>query len=320
MSKNKIINKISSTVSKAGFSLKQHSPEILVVVGIGGVIASTVMACIATTKLNDVIETPKKELDKIHKLSSGECETQSGEPYTNEMAKKDTTRIYFKAGFDIARLYLPAVTIGIFSLSSIVASNNMLRKRNIALASAYAAIDRSFKEYRERVINRFGKDIDTQLYLNAIPVEVEKEVTDEDGNTTLVKETVYQFSDEGLGSSYARLFDETNPEWRADAAYNQMWLLAKQNYFNDLLKVRKFVFLNEVYKELGFQETKAGQIVGWKYDENNSTGDNYIDFGILNAADPKVRDFMNGAENCVIINPNVDGDILTDFNNIISAY
>lgn len=320
MKKNKIASKISATISKVGFSLKQHSPEILVVVGIGGVITSTVMACVATNKLNNIIEESKKELDRIHELSSGKSESQSGEPYTKDMAKKDTAKVYFRIGFDIARLYLPAVTIGVFSISSIVASNNMLKKRNIALASAYAAIDRSFKEYRERVINRFGKDVDTQLYLNTIPVEVEKEVTDEDGNTTLVKETVYQLSDEGLGSSYARLFDETNPEWQPDASYNRMWLEAKQNYFNNLLAERKFVFLNEVYKELGFPETKAGQIVGWKYDDNNEKGDNYIDFGILNVSDPKVRDFINGVENSVIINPNVDGDILTDFNSIVSVY
>ncbi len=320
MKKTEIVNKISAAIGKTGLSLKQHSPEIFIVVGIGGVVASTVMACIATTKLKDVLEVPNKELERIHNRSTNECEPESGEPYTKEMIKKDTAMAYFKAGLNVAKLYLPAVTVGIFSLSSIVASNNILRKRNIALASAYVAIDRSFREYRERVIDRFGKDTDTQLRFNVTPIEVEKEITDENGNTTVVKESVYQLPENGIDNEFARVFDESNPEWRPSPDYNRMKIEATEAYLNNKLKVQGYVFLNEVYTALGFSETKAGQIVGWKYDENNPSGDNFIDLGIHDVANPKVRGFLNGEESSIIIAPNVDGDILTDFDKIASAY
>ena len=310
MNKTKFMTKVSTTISKAGLSLKKHSPEILIVVGIGGVIASTIMACKATTKLDEIINESKEELEDVHNCPSN----------VDETIKRETTRIYVQTGLKIAQLYLPAITIGVFSLSGIIASNEIMRKRSIALASAYATIDHSFKEYRERVIERFGKEVDDQLRFNMIPVEIEKKVIDNDGNEIIVKETVNQLSETGLGSDYARLFDETNSEYKDDASYNRMRLEAIQSMLNDKLKAQGYLFLNDAYDALGFPRTKAGQVVGWKYDYDNENGDNYIDFGFHDVANPKVRDFLNGDECSVIIDFNVDGDILTGFDKIVDKY
>ena len=70
------------------------------------------------------------------------------------------------------------------------------------------------------------------------------------------------------------------------------------------------MFLNEVYDLLGFQRTKAGNVVGWIYDEKNPIGDNFVDFDILNVNRPKNRDFVNGYERSIILDFNVDGPIL----------
>ena len=66
MKKTGIMNKISGTISRAGFALKKHSPEILIVAGVAGVVASTVMACKATTKVSEILEKSKDEIDAIH--------------------------------------------------------------------------------------------------------------------------------------------------------------------------------------------------------------------------------------------------------------
>ena len=65
--------------------------------------------------------------------------------------------------------------------------------------------------------------------------------------------------------------------------------------------------MNEVYDLLGIQRTKAGQCIGWLYEENNPCGDNYIDFDIFAAHN---KDFVNGLTNSPLLDFNVDGVIL----------
>ena len=49
-----IKNNISKTFNKAVFLTKKHSPEILMITGVVGIITSGVMACKATLKVNDI--------------------------------------------------------------------------------------------------------------------------------------------------------------------------------------------------------------------------------------------------------------------------
>ena len=42
--------------NKVSFQAAKHSPEILAGIGVVGVVASTVLACKATMKINDVLE------------------------------------------------------------------------------------------------------------------------------------------------------------------------------------------------------------------------------------------------------------------------
>lgn len=109
-------------------------------------------------------------------------------------------------------------------------------------------------------------------------------------------------------SPYARFFDETCAAWTNDPEQNKYYLLSQQNYANDKLRHRGYLFLNEIYDMLGMARTKAGQVVGWIYDENNLIGDNYVDFDIFNECN---RDFINGvAGSTILLDFNVDGCIL----------
>ena len=82
-----------------------------------------------------------------------------------------------------------------------------------------------------------------------------------------------------------------------------------ETFANDLLKARGRLFLNEVYRMLGIDETKAGQVVGWVYNPDNPTGDNFVDFGIYNMQRERVRAFVNGYEPNILLDFNVDGVI-----------
>lgn len=299
---NAIIKSAGTAMSKIGFSLRKRSPEILVVAGVIGTVASAVMACKATTKVDDILEETKEKVDKVHQVLDDE--TISDDTYSEEDSKKDLAIIYAQTGFKLVKLYAPAVFLGALSITSILTSHNILRKRNIALAAAYTAIDQSFKDYRGRVVDRFGKEIDRELKYNLKAQKVTETVTDEDGKEKKVKKTVYVPADDGVYSGYARLFDAGCEGWTNDASLNLAFLKAQQSYANQKLQKQGYLFLNDVYKALGYREDLASRCVGWIYDENNPIGDNFVDFGF---SDDEA--FMSGYEKSVILDFNVDGPI-----------
>lgn len=198
--KTEIMKSVNGVASKAVMKLKKHSPEILVVAGIAGTVVSAVLACKATTKVAEILDETKGTLDTIH--DGMETGAINGHEYTNEDGKKDTVEVYAQTGMKLAKLYGPAIILGTLSITSILASNNILRKRNVALGAAYAAIDKSFKEYRGRVIERFGEQVDTELKYGIKAKKFEEiEVDPETGKEKKVKKTV-MVADPNLQSDY----------------------------------------------------------------------------------------------------------------------
>lgn len=308
-----IMKTVNRTVNKVGFKMKKYSPEILVATGIVGVISSAVLACKATLKVNDILEEHKDTVDTIHSVLKAN-EDAAVKSYTIDDAKKDTTIVYVQTGLKIAKLYAPSVILGALSITSILASNNILRKRNVALGAAYAALDQGFKDYRKRVVERFGEEVDRQLKYNIKQEKIEEKVVDpETGKEKKVKRTVDVTEGGELASPFARFYDDGCKGWEKDPEMNLMFLRAEQNYANDRLKARGYLFLNEVYERLGIPTTKLGQAVGWVYDPKNPDhdGDNYVDFGIYDMHRPKARDFVNGFERVILLDFNVDG-VITD--------
>lgn len=99
-------------------------------------------------------------------------------------------------------------------------------------------------------------------------------------------------------SKYAVLFDKENVNWSNDMSLNWMFLRYTEQYATDLLKSRGIVFLNDVYKMLGFEITQAGQVVGWHYSEENPIGDNKVIFSVQESNNSFAIDF------------NVDGNVI----------
>ena len=299
--KEKMMSLFNSTKN----GVQKHSPEILAGVGVVGTVASAVMACKATLKLNDVLDECKETRDKIKAV---EADPKYQNEYTPEDAKKDLTVNYTQTAVKIAKLYAPAVILGSASLGCLLASNDILRKRNAALSAAYMTVDKSFKEYRSRVAERFGEEVEKEIRYNIKAQEIETIIANEDGSETVVMEEA-KVMDPNLYSDYARFFDEANPNWQNDPEYNLMFLKSQQQYANDLLKSRGRLFLNEVYDMLGIDRSKAGQVVGWTYNPKNPTGDNFVDFGIYDMSKERVRAFVNGYETNILLDFNVDGNV-----------
>lgn len=304
MKKEEIMKNVSATFGKVSLKLKKHSPEILVVAGVVGTVASTVMACRATTKLSSVLEESKNNIETIHKCADDES---MAEKYSKDDAKKDLAIVYVQTGVKLAKLYAPSVALGALSITSIVASHNILRKRNVALAAAYATVDKTFKEYRNRVVDRFGAEVDKELRYNIKAKKFEEMVTDPDsGKEKKVKSTVDIAAP--TESDYSRFFDETCRNYESNYDYNLMYLRSQQALANDRLKAEGYLFLSDVYEALGIDRTKMSQTVGWIYKPcENEKGDNFVDFGILETN----RETEDGRyEKAILLEFNVDGPIL----------
>ena len=304
INKNAIVEKASRTFCKAGLKLKKHSPEILVVGGVVGLVTSGVMACKATTKLSTILDDSKEQIELFDKVAANP--EMVNEEYTVEDAEKDKKIVKVQTAVKVAKLYAPAVAIGVVSIGAIFASNNIMRKRNVALGAAYATVDRVFKDYRNRVVDRFGEELDKELRYNLKTKEVKETVEDENGKKKTVKKNI-KYMDSPMPSEFAVIYDDGCAGWTKDPEDNKFFLIQQQRYANERLKRRGYLSLNEVYELLGFPSTKAGQVVGWLYNckDPNYKGDDFVDFGLYNVDYEPNRDFVNGYERNIILDFNV---------------
>jgi len=276
-------------VGRTALSFRMNSPTLFFVGGVVGMVTSTVLACRATLKLEET-------LDEYHENRNEKSPSASHFGHDDGNGDGEESVRVVGAVLSVAKLYAPAVIIGSASIGMLSQSHNILVKRNAALTAAYAALDRGFREYRERVVAKYGKDQDDQFRYHSETVTIK----DDKGKSL----TVQQVSPYGA-SIYARFFDQLNPNWSKDPEINKLFLRSQQNYLNDILHARGHLFLNEVYDSLGFDHSQAGSVVGWILHPHN---DNFIDLGVFNSAvNDEVRDFVNGREGSVLLDFNVDG-------------
>ena len=286
--------------------LSKHSPQILLGAGVVGVVAGTVLACKATLKVNDILDQTKETLVKIDETA--ESNLPEGE-YTQEDVVKDKALVYTQTAMALGKLYFPAIAATTLGIGMILKSHNILNKRTIAMAAAYKVVSETFEAYRERVVEELGEDKDRQFRYGIVKEKTVEEVIGEDGKKKKVKGEKEIAM--GLATSdYAKFFDPLSPRWSKIPEYNLMFLRSQEKYANDLLNIRGHVFLNEVYDMLGIPRTQPGTVVGWaKNNDERDGSDGYIDFGLYDLDDPNKRAFVNGYNDAILLDFNVDGFI-----------
>lgn len=286
--------------NRAGLIAKKFSPEILIGVGVVSIVAGTVMTVKATLKVEEVLEKSNEELAMIEEG----IEMLDPEEYSEEDVKKDKIIVKTQRAVALVKLYSPAIGVTTIGIVAMLGAHRIVKKRNVALIFAYKGMEKAFEEYRVRVIEEFGEEVERRFKHGIIVEEVEeKQLNEETGRNRTVKVEKETISD-GY-SVYAKFFDELNPNYVKNSEYNLMFLRAQQQFATDLLRSRGHVFLNEVYKSLGIPHTGEGALVGWVL----GNGDNYVDFGLYDTRG-KARgpiDFVNGNEPAVLLDFNVDG-------------
>lgn len=292
------LNAIKTAItSKAGRQLlltQKHSPTILFVGGTIGVVATVVLACRGTLKLEDVLYENDKKMGMAKHLRE-----ENNPNYSDKDYKQDVGVVYVRTVTKIAKIYAPAFVVGVISISALTGSHIILTNRNIGLTAAYAAVEKGFAEYRKRVLDDVGEEKEREYRYGSETREFVEETTKGHKVTQVAR-----VGPEGA-SIYAKFFDQLCPDWSPQPEYNRLFIQCQQTYANHKLRAQGHLFLNEVYDSLGIDRTKAGAVVGWVM---NDVGDNYVDFGVFDGSE-RTRDFVNGREGSILLDFNVDGTI-----------
>lgn len=287
------ITPITRLAHSSVFKLKKNSPQILFVAGIVGTIATTVLASRATLKAQHVIVdmTEEREAIDITSMKGG----YAPEEYTGVVVEQ-----YTLGAVQLTKLYGPTVIVGVVSIACLTKSHRQLTNRNTALTVAYTGLYKTFQNYRARVTDQLGPEIDQQFLHGTVTEEIE--TTDKNGKKKVKEITTLDSSSE---AELTRWFSrETSTSWTQDPGYNQIMLDGQEKWATTLLHRQGHLFLNEVYDLLGFQRTKTGSIVGWIH-KDLGNNDSFVSFN--HHAD---GEFLAGYSKDVMLEFNVMGPIL----------
>ena len=249
---------VTRLAGRAGLVLSKHAPTILTAAGTVGFIGTTVLASKATLKVEETLAEETALLVKVH-------EAHEDGKLTDKDATRDKVILYTRMTTKLAKLYAPALILGVASIASLITGHGIMLKRNASLAAAYAAVDQAFKTYKKKVESKFGKD----AVLDALISNTEDELTRNEP-------TLEAIAAVDSVSPYGVIFDEDNINWSADEDLSMLHLRCQEQYANDILQTRGHIFLNEVYKMLGFPHTPAGAVTGWV----KGNGDDFVSFNI----------------------------------------
>lgn len=292
----KLPKPLAKAAMATGTFVKRNAPELLLAAGVTTSVAGFALAVNATPKAASALDDIQADLE-YHKDS----------PVTDKLAVISTR------AKDIVLPFAIPVTLECISVTCFLTSYGVMKRRHAALALAYQALDAAFSQYRMRVINELGPEKDEYFRTGVIEGKC-KVIDEETGEVT--EEEGKILTDKSGSSIYARYFtQETSTDWKKDPSYNMMFLKAKQKEFTRLLISRGYVFLNEVYGELGLPKCAEGQIVGWINDPE--VGECVVDFGITEGYRMARRwQDENICEYAILLDFNVDGPVYEYLNKI----
>ncbi|MCK5602215.1 hypothetical protein KAR91_10110 [Candidatus Pacearchaeota archaeon] len=283
---NKITKFIGPKVGHTSLAIKSRAPELLLGGGIITGVASVVMIAKAHKKSDEVFGDIAEDIMDVqiyvgntNAETNDDADAKLGDYVTHTDERKMLLPIYANGARRAARLYGPGLMMGAASLFLLLASHGTLKRRNKALLSTIGVVSQGFAIYRQRVVAEQGTEADERFYYGAEARKITTLEIDADGKKKKTKSTKNHIPDEVSPIMYQRLFDHTMPMWNADPDMNEFFLQITQQHFDDWLKIKGYVLLNEVYTALGFDESPEGAVVGWS---TNVPGDNYVSFGLDN--------------------------------------
>lgn len=307
MKGNGLISKITAPMvrgaSKVKFKVVKYSPEICMVVGFATGIATIVTACKATLKSGDILDDLANAKAEIEEKEQAAAE--AGESFNKGL---EMTKAYKDVAVGFTRLYGPTAALGAISAASFLGAYGIIKGRNTRLLGVSAASIQGLKEYRQRVVDKYGEEADRELASGVVNKDVLiKEVNPETGEVDTDKKNVPTMDQVMMEdpSNYDRIFARGLAKacQSYDPNTNEAFLQGQQTFFTYLLQTKGYVFLSEVYESLGFPVTPESRLVGW----------------ILDYADPNYRDKKVSFGNLMKVY-NRDGDFIFPTGRVEQSY
>lgn len=285
----KVLETIRRTVGRTKLTMIRKSPEITLGLGIAASVAAVGYTVWATIK---AVETYNDTVEKLE---------QAERVLDNEEEKEDAIeKIKLHRTLEWVKLYAPAIALETASILFSVKSHKIMKGRNAALVMSVAAATKELNDYRQRVRDAIGEEQEKDIFNDASTFTTVKMNEDGTSEETVEKKNNHE-------SQYVAYFDAASTVWENDEVYNLAFLKTKLMYLNNELRIKGYMFLNEVYRALGLPETVAGQYVGWVM--GSVDGDGVIKF-IDVATGENIDDIENLDDPTVLLDFNVDGDII----------
>jgi hypothetical protein len=220
---------MNNLLSGAQMFVKKNASTILTCVGGAGVVATSVMAVKATPKAITLMEKAKEEKG-------------------DELTKAEVVKVAWKP-------YIPAVVTGAATIACIFGANTLNKHQQAALASAYALLDQSYKEYKAKLKELYGDEAHNEI-VNSIMVEKADDIY-------VHAETMCMNCDLSLeeNDGEPRLFYDEHSNRYFEATIEQV--MNAEYHLNRNYILRGYSYLNEFYEFLGIEQTDYGSVLGW---------------------------------------------------------
>lgn len=247
-------------------SLSKHSPEILMGMGIAGMITTTVLAVKATPKAIQLLEEKKNELN------------------VDTLPPVEVVKTTWKC-------YVPAAASCVASVACLVGSNSVNARRHAALATAYKLSEAAYAEYRDGVIETVGekkeraiRDKVSEKQLKETPVNKTDIIVTGKGKTLFFDPLSHRY----FYSSIEKIRKAEN--------------VLNKEINTDPFDAGRTV--NDFYEEIGIPTTATGDALGWNLNvglidiylsyQGGDEGSEYEDepCAVLNFANPPRYEFL----------------------------
>lgn len=278
--------KVTQKIGEIVFKVGRKKPELCLITGIALGGGALIMTVVETWNGKDQIEKDVDAIKSLQEYDPVDCvpeETNYPMVKTEADKKKQLRKFYTKTGFDIFKIYWKPLVMGGTSLVLIVTSHKMLRRSLAEMAAMYAGLLESYKQLgMEKGAQRVEE-------IEAIDAETGEIVKKPVASGKPYHSPYAVWYDEGVFDDDTGKWIWKNPLYRNAKGEFEVLIRSVQNECNDILRMRGYMFLNEVRSKLGLPPVKEGQHLGWVRNGllNGKGGDDYIDFGVF-------PEFMNG--------------------------
>lgn len=220
---------IKSALQNLGSSISKHSPEILIGIGIGGTITSSIMLVKATPKAMILMEEIDTSIPKENKKARA-----------REIVKK------------VGPVYAPGILVEAASIGCIVAGTSVNLRRNALLSAAYSLSEATLKEYQHAVIQEVGEKKEKEIRNNIIQDKIDANPIG-DAEVDILKGKGTTLCYDVMGERYFMSDYESLREIKND--------------LNERLLREMYLEQNDIYDEMNLRRLKTVENIRYDVDD-----------------------------------------------------